>query len=186
MSKFLHSRIHHRQHDNPLTSVTAEMCSTHLLGHAGQFSQTYVTHLAAILTPRNQPPTVNRQWPPSRVSRMSHHTRFNISRKTETAMMHGLFLGTNTVYRSIRPSISLILYFYYVENFKIRSYLKCDSKICHQEAHAALVKPGRACAKPFLFPVKPHSGLVDFDTESIVCCLTQHVIGQFHCIIIKI
>ena len=37
---------------------------------------------------------------------MSHHTRFNTSKKTlEAAMMHGIFLGTNTVYRLIGPYI---------------------------------------------------------------------------------
>ena len=41
-----------------------EMHNTHLLGLAGQLSQAYVTHSAPILTPRNLPPTVNKQWPP--------------------------------------------------------------------------------------------------------------------------
>ena len=54
-----------------------EMHNTHLLGRAGQFSQTYFTHSAPILTLRNQPSTVNKQWPPLRESRMSRHTRFN-------------------------------------------------------------------------------------------------------------
>ena len=49
-----------------------------------------------IFTLRNQPLTVNKQWPPLRESRMSRHTRFNTSRKTETAM-HGIFLDTNTL-----------------------------------------------------------------------------------------
>ena len=58
-----------------------EMHNTHLLGRTGQLSQTYFTHSALILTPRNLPPTVNKQWPPLRESRMSRHTRFNTSRK---------------------------------------------------------------------------------------------------------
>ena len=91
------------------------MHNTHLLGHDRQLSQTYFTHLTLILTLHNQPPTVNRQWPPLRWSHMSRHTRFNTSRKTDTAMMHSIFLGTNTVYRSIRPSINPTLYLYYVE-----------------------------------------------------------------------
>ena len=53
-------------------------------------------------------------------SHMSRPTRFNSSRKTETAVMHGLFLGTNTVYMSIRPSINLIVYFHHVKNVEIR------------------------------------------------------------------
>ena len=62
-----------------------EMHNTHLLGRAGQLSQAYFTHSAPILTPRNLPPTVNKQWPPLRESCMSRHTRFNTSRKTATA-----------------------------------------------------------------------------------------------------
>ena len=84
-----------------------EMHNTHLLGRAGQLSQAYFTHSAPILTPRNLPPTVNKQWPPLRESRMSRHTHFNTSRKTATAAMNGIFLGTNAVYRSIRPSVPI-------------------------------------------------------------------------------
>ena len=82
-----------------------EMHNTHLLGRAGQLSQVYFTHWAQILTPRNLPPTVNKQWLPLRESRMSRHTRFNTSRKTATAAMNDIFLGTNAVYRSMRPSV---------------------------------------------------------------------------------
>ena len=84
-----------------------EMHNTHLLGRAGQLSQAYFTHSAPILTPRNLPPTVNKQWPPLRESRMSRHTRFNTSRKTATAAMNGILLGTNAVYRSIRLSVRI-------------------------------------------------------------------------------
>ena len=84
-----------------------EMHNTHLLGRAGQLSQVYFTHWAPILTPRNLPPTVNKQCPPLRKSRMSRHTRFNTSRKTATAAMNGIFLGTNAIDRSIRPSIRI-------------------------------------------------------------------------------
>ena len=62
----------------------------------------------SFLTPRDQPSTVNKQWPPLRKSHMSRHTRFNTGRKTETVAMHGLFLGTNTVYRSIRLDMNPI------------------------------------------------------------------------------
>ena len=70
--------------------------TSHLLGRAGQLSQTFFTHSAPILTPHDQPSTVNKQWPPLRESRMSHHTRFNTSRKTETAAMHGLKVDHRT------------------------------------------------------------------------------------------
>ena len=85
------------QHFN--LSHCIEMHNTHLVGSAGQLSQTYFTHSAPILTPRNLPPTVNKQWSPSQESCMSRHTRFNNSRKTETAAMHGtsIFLGTNSL-----------------------------------------------------------------------------------------
>ena len=69
------------------------------------------------------------------------------------------------------------------------SYLKCDSRISHREAHPTLVKrgcAGLACVKPFLFSVKSRRSLADFNTEFIVCCLAQRVIWQFCCIIIKI
>ena len=89
-----------------------EMHNTHLLGRAGQLSQAYFTHSAQILTPRNLPPTVNKQWPPLQESRMSRHTRFNTRRKTATASMNGVFLGTNAVYNPI-------LYIYCVENVEI-------------------------------------------------------------------
>ena len=81
-----------------------EMHNTHLLGRAGQLSQAYFTHSPPILTLRNLPPTVNKQWPPLWESPMSRHIRFNTSRKTATAAMNGIFLGTNAVDRSIRPS----------------------------------------------------------------------------------
>ena len=83
------------------------MHNTHLLGRTEQLSQAYFTHSAPILTPHNLPPTVNKQWPPLRESRMSRHTRFNTSRKTATAAMNGVFLGTNAVDRLIRPSVQI-------------------------------------------------------------------------------
>ena len=83
-----------------------QMHNTHLLGRAGQLSQAYFTHSGLILTPRN-PTTVNKQWPPLRESRISCHTRFNTSRKTATAAMNVIFLGTNAVYRSMWPSVRI-------------------------------------------------------------------------------
>ena len=119
------------------------MHNTHLLGRAGQLSQAYFTHSAPILTPRNLPPTVNKQWPPLQESRMSRHTRFNTSRKTATVAMNGIFLGTNAVDRSIRPSVQSRFCISIVSKMS-KSYLKCDSRICHREAHPTLVKRGRA------------------------------------------
>ena len=120
-----------------------EMHNTHLLGRAGQLSQAYFTHSPPILTLRNLPPTVNKQWPPLWESRMSRHTRFNTSRITATAAMNGIFLGTNAVDRSIRPSARIRFCISIVSKMS-KSYLKCDSRICHREAYPTLVKPGRA------------------------------------------
>ena len=136
-----------------------EMHNTHLLGHAGQLSQAYFAHLAPILTPRNLPPTVNKQWPPLRESRMSRHTRFNTSRKTATAAMNGIFLGTNAVDRSIRPSVRIrFMYFYCVENVEILVIWDAIRELSpRSSSNFGETRPRRAgcaCVKPFLFPVK--------------------------------
>ena len=158
-----------------------EMHNTHLLGRAGQLSQAYFTHSAPILTPRNLPPTVNKQWPPLRESRMSRHTHFNTSRKTATAAMNGIFLGTNAVYRSIRPSVPI--------RFCISIVSKMSNLSPRSSSNFGETRPlraRRACVNTFLFPVMSRRSLVDFNTESMVCCLAQRVIWQFCCIIIKI
>ena len=155
-----------------------EIRNTHPLSRAGQLSQTYFTHSAPILAPRNQPPTVNKQWPPLRESRMSCHTHFNPAVKTET--------GTNTVHRSIRPltrfrfCISIVSKMSESELFEIQFGNLSPRSLCD------FGETGRACATTFLLPVKSRHGLVDFYTKTIVCCLTQRVIWQFCCIIIKI
>ena len=166
------------------------MHNTLLLGRAGQLSQAYFTHSPPILTLRNLPPTVNKQWPPLWEFRMSRHTRFNTSRKTATAAMNGIFLGTNAVDRSIRPSARIRFCISIVSKMS-KSYLKCNSRIFSPRSSSNFgeTRPrraDRACVKPVLFPVKSRRSLADFNTESIVCCLAQRVIWQFCCIIIKI
>ena len=97
-----------------------EMNNTHLLGRTGQLSQVYFTHSAPILTPRNLPPTVNKQCPPLRKSCMSRHTHFNTSRKNGNCRdkryiswyKYGWQIDT-----TIGPNP--ILYFYCVENVEI-------------------------------------------------------------------
>ena len=79
-----------------------------------------------------------------------------------------------------------VFYFYFFCKCRNLSYLKCYSRICHREANAILAKPGRACAKIFMFPVKPRRCLADFNAESIVSCLRQRDLTGFFCIIIKI
>ena len=127
---------------------------THLLGHAGQLSQTYFTHLTPILTPRNQPLTVNRQWPPLRESRMSRHTSFSTRQKTESAAMHSLFLGTYTVNGSTRPSNQSNFVFLLCRKCWNQSSLKCDSWICYHEAHVTLVKLAWHARSHFCFLLK--------------------------------
>ena len=158
-------------------------------GRAGQLSQAYFTHSPPILTLRNLPPTVNKQWPPLWESRMSRHTRFNTSRKTATAVMNGIFLGTNAVDRSIRPSARIRFCISIVSKMS-KSYLKCDSQICHREAHPTLVKPGRAgptahAWSQFCF-LSSRDVVWLISTQNPSCCLAQRVIWQFCCIIIKI
>ena len=155
------------------------MHNTHSLGRTRQLSQMYFTHSLPILTLHNQPSTVNKQWLSLRESRMSSHTRFNTSRKTETAAMLGIFLGKNAVYSSRRPSIPFCILFLLFCKCRNLSYLKCYSRICHREANAILAKPGRACAKISMFPVKPRRGLADFNAESIVSCLRQRDLTGF-------
>ena len=174
MSKFLHLRIHRRRHDKPLISVNCiEMHNTHLLSHVGQLGQTYFTHSAPILAPRNQPLTVNKQWPPLRESRMSGHTHFNPAKKRK--------LPRCTVYFLVQIQFTGRYDHRYESDFVLLlcqnlSYLKYNSRICNREDHESLVKPGHACATTFLLPVKLWRGLADFNTESIVCnCCLTHV-----------
>ena len=93
------------QHFN--LSHCIEMHNSHLLGRTGQIIQTYFTHSATILTPRNLPPIVAKQRPLVRESRMWRHTRFFTCGKTDTAAIHGIFPGANAAYSSIRPSIRI-------------------------------------------------------------------------------
>ena len=117
-----------------------EIRNTHPLSRAGQLSQTYFTHSAPILAPCNQPPTVNKQWPPLRESRMSRHTRFNPAEKRK--------LPRCTVYFLVQiqftgryghwPDSDFV--FLLCRKCQNLSYLKYNSGICHREAHATLVK----------------------------------------------
>ena len=119
-----------------------EMHNTHLLGRAGQLSQAYFTHSAPILTLHNLPLTVNKQWLPLRQSRMSRHTLFNTSRKTATAAINGIFLVqmqlTGRYYHRSESDFVFLL----CRKCWNLSYLKCNSRICHREAHPTLVKRG--------------------------------------------
>ena len=117
-SKFLHSRIHHRRHDNPLISVTASKCTIPTCWAAQDnlalLSQTYFTHSAPILTPGNQPLTVNKQWPPLRESR----TRYVTLHSLQNGNCHDeLYISWYKCSLQVDTTIdtNTILYFYCVE-----------------------------------------------------------------------
>ena len=97
-----------------------EMHNTHLLGRAGQLSQVYSTHSAPILTPRNLPPTVNKQWPPLRkipyvTSHSLQHQPKNVNCRDEQYI--SWYKCSWQVDTTIGPNP--ILYFYCVENVEI-------------------------------------------------------------------
>ena len=152
MSKFLHWRIHRRRHDKPCNlSHCIEMHNTHPLSRAGQLSQTYFTHSAPILAPGNQPPTVNKQWPPLRESRMSRHTRFNPAekRKLPRCTIYFLLQIQFTGRYDHWPESDFV--FLLCRKCQNLSYLKYNSQICHREAHATLVKPAAPARRHFCF-----------------------------------
>ena len=130
-------------------------------------SQTYFTHSAPILAPRNQPSTVNKQWPSLRESHMSHHTRFNPAEKRKLPRCTVYFLVQIQFTGRYNHQSESDFVFLLCRKCQNLSYLIYNSRICHREAHATLVKPGRACATIFLLPVKPRHGLADFNTH---CC----------------
>ena len=166
-----------------------EMHNTHLLGRAGQLSQAYLTHSAPILTPRNLPPTVNKQWPPLRESRMSRHSLQHQPKNGNCRDERHIswYKCSWQVDTTIGPN--QIMYFYCVENVEILVILNAIRELSpRSSSNFGETRPRRAgcaCVKPFLFPVKSRRSLADFNTESIVCCLAQCVIWQFCCIIIK-
>ena len=152
-----------------------EIRNTHPLSRAGQLSQTYFTHSAPILAPRNQPPTVNKQWPPLRESRMSRHTRFNPAEKRK--------LPRCTVYFLVQiqftgryghwPDSDFV--FLLCRKCQNLSYLKYNSGICHPPRSSCdYGETGRACATTFLLPVKSRRGLVD-STQKPSCVALRNV-----------
>ena len=128
-----------------------EIHNTHPLSRAGQLSQTYFTHSAPILAPRNPPPTVNKQWPPLRESRMSRHTRFNPAEKQKLPRCTIYFLVQIqfTGWHDRWPKSDFIFLLW--RKCQNLSYLKYNSRICHREAHATLVKPAAHARRHFCF-----------------------------------
>ena len=119
-----------------------EMHNTHLLGRAGQLSQAYFTQSPPILTLRNLPPTVNKQWPPLWESRVTSHS-LQHQPKNGNCRDERYISWYKCSWQSIRPSARIRFCISIVSKMS-KSYLKCDSLICHREAHPTLVKPGRA------------------------------------------
>ena len=147
------------------------MHNTHPLSRAGQFSQMYFTHSAPILTPRNQPPTVNKQWPPLRESRMSRHTRFNPAEKRKLLRCTVYFLVQIQFTGRYDHWPESDFVFLLCPKCQNLSYLKFAN--LSPRSSCDFSETGRASATTFLLPVKPRCGLADFSTESIVCCLTH-------------
>ena len=125
VGKIVHMHIHHvRQPFN--LSPCIEMNNTHLLGHAGQLSQTYFTHLAPILTLRKQPLTVNKQWPQLPESCVCNVTltstpaeKRKLTRCTVNFLVQIQFTGRYD-YRSIRFCISILSKMLKWELFEMR------------------------------------------------------------------
>ena len=172
ISPLVHSPQATWQHFN--LSHCIEMHNTHLLGRTGQLSQTYFTHSAPILTLRNLPPTVNKQWH-HRENPVCHVTLASTPAKKWKLTRCTVYISWYKYSLQVDTTIdrNTILYFHCVESRSL-SYLKCDSRICHREAHAALVKHSHACAKAFLFPVKRRRDLVDL-TQNPSCVALHNV-----------
>ena len=118
---------------------------------ATYYHQTYFTHSAPSLAPRNQPPTVNKQWPPLPESRMSRHTRFNPAEKRKLPRCTVYFLVQIQFtgrYNHLPRSDFIFLLCRKCQNL---SYLKYNLRICHREAHATLVKPAAPARRHFCF-----------------------------------
>ena len=150
-------------------SFCIEMHTTHLLSRAGHLSQAYFTHSAPIL-----------------LSTICLRLSTNNGRHRENPVCHVTLASTPaekwqlprwTVYFLVqmqltgrydhRPESDFV--FLLCRKSRNLSYLKCDSRICQREAHPTLVKrgharAGRACVKPFLFPVMSRRCLADFNT----------------------
>ena len=91
-----------------------EMHNTHLLGHAGQLSQTYFTHLAPILTPRNQPRLSTTMAAIARVPyvtsySLQHQPKNGKRRYVRSISLYKYSLQVDNTIKSIRFCLSIIL-----------------------------------------------------------------------------
>ena len=134
-----------------------EMHNTHLLGRAGQLSQAYFTHSPPILTLRNLPPTVNKQWPPLWESRVTSHSLQHQPKNGNCRDERYIswYKCSWQVDTTIGPNP--ILYFYYVENVEILFEMRFANLSPRSSSNFGETRPrraDRACVKPVLFPVK--------------------------------
>ena len=122
-----------------------EMHNTHLLGRAGQLSQAYFTHSASILTRAIclRLSTNNGRHCENPVC----HVTLDSAKKPVVKQQLPLW----TVYFLVQMQLTCRYNHRFESDFvfllcrKCRnlSYLKCDLRICHREAHPTLVKRGR-------------------------------------------
>ena len=110
-----------------------EMHNTHLLGRAGQLSQTYFTHSAPILTPRNQPHNNGRHCenPVCYVTLASTPAG---KRQLPRYFLVQMQLTSRYDHRSESDFLFLLC-----RKCRNLIYLKCDSRICHRDANPTLV-----------------------------------------------
>ena len=121
-----------------------EMHNTHLLGRAGQLSQAYFTQSAPILTPRDLPLRLSTNNGRHCENPVCHVTlastpaeKWQLPRWTAYFLVQMQFTGRYD-HRSESDFVFLLC-----RKCRNLSYLKCDSRICHREAHPTLVKRGR-------------------------------------------
>ena len=93
------------------------MHNTHLLAHVGQLNHTYFTHLAFILSRRNQLMTVNGQWPPLQRFYLSHHTSLSSTPPERHKVIFSQCKYSLPINATNRWNP--ILYFYYASYSKI-------------------------------------------------------------------
>ena len=149
-----------------------EMHNTHLLGRAGQLSQVYFTHSAPILTPCNLPPTVYKQWP--RENPVRHVTLASTpAEKPQLPRWTVYFLVQMQLTGRYDHWSESDFVFLLCRKCRNLSYLKCDSRICHREAHPTLVKRGRTGSAAhawshFCFPSSRDVWLISTQNPSCV------------------
>ena len=168
ISPLAHSRQATWQHFN-LSHCIEMHNNTHLLGHRGQLSQTYFTHSPRfwLRTICLQLSTNNGRHRENPVCHITLATTPAEKRKLTQCTAYFLVQIQFTGRYDHRSESDFV--FLLCRKCRNLSYLQCDSRICHlREAHATLLNHSHACAKAFLFPVKPLVWLISTQTPSCV------------------